>query len=253
MKSTLVHPWMIDPRDGLPLRSLGVRKDGRAIWPIMGAAEDEDDDDDDGVTGDDAGKGGDEDDEDDGDEDPWAGKSEAELKTELAKLKAAGDRTRREAEAWRKKATGKVAPPPKPKTAPVPANKNGTFTKEELDAQREEAREDGRSGLMPTLIRTAAEGRLERAGLSLPEDGDAREAKLTRVIKLIDTDTVEVDDNGRLIGLDDAVDALKADYPELFKGKARAPRPGNTSGGKGTGGKPKTATELQMEHAFGRS
>lgn len=249
MTNTLVHPWMIDPRDGLPLRALGVRKNGRAIFPIMGASEDEDDEGDE-VTGD-GGAGGDEDEDDEGDEDPWAGKSEAELKTELAKLKAAGDRTRREAEAWRKKATGKTTPP-KP-APPKPTGKGDTFTKEELDAQREEAQEAARAGLMPTLIRTAAEAKLERAGLTLPEDPGERAAKLRRVMKLVDTEAVDVDDQGDLLGLDDAVDALKADYPELFKGKARAPRPGNVSGGKGSNGKPKTATELQMEHAFGRS
>jgi hypothetical protein len=46
MTDTRVHPWMIDPRDGLPLRAVGVVA-GRPVWPVMGASDDDDAEDED--------------------------------------------------------------------------------------------------------------------------------------------------------------------------------------------------------------
>lgn len=35
-----VNPQLIDPASGAPLRAIGLRRDGRPIWPVLGAAED---------------------------------------------------------------------------------------------------------------------------------------------------------------------------------------------------------------------
>lgn len=41
MRSTTlpIHATLLDPASGAPLRAIGVRKDGRPVWPILGAAE----------------------------------------------------------------------------------------------------------------------------------------------------------------------------------------------------------------------
>lgn len=36
-----LHPTLTHPKTGLPLRALGVRRDGRAIWPVLGASPDD--------------------------------------------------------------------------------------------------------------------------------------------------------------------------------------------------------------------
>ena len=246
MKDTLVHPWMIDPRNGLPLAALGVRANGRPIWPIMGASEDDGDGDDDE---DDAGGGDDEDEDGAGDDDPWAGKSAEDLKAELARLSRTSTRNAADAKRWRERAQGKGGEGDAGKAG----DKSKTsFTREEYDESVKEARDGGRASLMPALVRTAAESQLERAGLVLPSDDDARDAKIGRVIKLLDLDNIELDDNGKLIGLGSEIDALKDAYPELFtKGTKRVTQPGNNGGGKRSAAKAKTATELQAEHIFG--
>lgn len=41
MRSTTlpIHATLLDPASGAPLRAIGVRKDGRPVWPMLGAAE----------------------------------------------------------------------------------------------------------------------------------------------------------------------------------------------------------------------
>ncbi len=54
----LIHPSLLHPLTGLPLRPVGVRRDGRVIWPIMGGAPDGDGDGGDGGSGSGDGAGG---------------------------------------------------------------------------------------------------------------------------------------------------------------------------------------------------
>jgi hypothetical protein len=53
-----IHPLLIDPASGAPLRAIGFRTDGRPIWPVLGAAEDGGDTGDGGNQGGDTGDGG---------------------------------------------------------------------------------------------------------------------------------------------------------------------------------------------------
>lgn len=41
MRSTTLptHATLLDPASGAPLRAIGLRKDGRPVWPVLGAAE----------------------------------------------------------------------------------------------------------------------------------------------------------------------------------------------------------------------
>jgi hypothetical protein len=36
-----LHPTLIHPKTGVPIRALGFRRDGQAIWPVLGAAPDD--------------------------------------------------------------------------------------------------------------------------------------------------------------------------------------------------------------------
>jgi len=51
-RTLLTHPHLVHPRTGLPLAALGFRKDGRPIWPVLGASPDDDGNGDGGSGGD---------------------------------------------------------------------------------------------------------------------------------------------------------------------------------------------------------
>jgi hypothetical protein len=247
---------VLHPLTGEPITPLGYRADGRPIWPIMGGAPGDDEDEDEG--------GGDDEDEDEGggddeEEDPFDGLS-AKEKAAIAKSFA---KAKTDARRWREFAQGKTDVAPdgtKRKTKPDEdeddkggRGKGKTFTRQDLEDTREEARAAGRDELMPVLIEVAATHALTEAGMILPKNDEAREAKLARVMRMMDADDVRVED-GKLVGLSDAVAGLKRDFPEWFgKGgtNGRPPRPGNAGGGRSTKDKPKSATEIQMGAIFG--
>lgn len=83
-----------------------------------------------------------------------------------------------------------------------------------------EAAEAGERRFKEPLVRTAARAALIQAGALASTEGDKEkgEAKLRRLLKLVDMADVSVDsDTGEVLGLDEQVEAMQADYPELFK------------------------------------
>ena len=102
----------------------------------------------------------------------------------------------------------------------------------------------------PVLVKQAAKAALLEAGLV-----DPTPERVKKVLRLIDTEGVDVDDDGDVFGLDDQIQELKTDYPELFEVKQekrqRVPRV-NGADRKPAGGKTKSATELQVERLFSR-
>jgi hypothetical protein len=243
MRNTLVHPWMIHPHTGKPLEALGVRRNGRPIWPIMGASED-DDAGDDGDAGDEGDAGGDDSDDDDAgdDDDPDAGKSPEELLAEVRALRASKTKLLREKANRSKGGNGKGG------GKDDDAGKK--FTREELDEIAEETKSSTRSELMPAIIRSQSRTVLESLGMSFPKEKEQARAALSRLLKLADTDELELGDDGEVEGLEHAFRQVKRDFPQLFKGR-RVPNPGNAGGGGRPSNKPKSATELQAQHAFG--
>jgi hypothetical protein len=242
MTDTLVHPWMIDPRDGLPLRAVGVVA-GRPVWPVMGASEDDEDEDE-----------SDDEDEDESDDedadDPYADLDEAGLRAKLTEISKSKKRDIARIKRMRAKAKDTT------KDKPSDDDKDRKFTRAELDEMRAEAEESTRTAAHAHVIRHAATSALREAGFEFPADKDARSAKLRRALKLMDTDDVEVDDDGEVIGLDDAIDELKSEFPELFgKGAPRrqVKRPGNVNGNGKPGERKKSVTERQAEALFGKS
>lgn len=72
-------------------------------------------------------------------------------------------------------------------------------------------------------------------------------------MKLVDVTDLSIDDDGEVLGVDEQIDSLRADYPELFepaskKAKARptgAPRPPAVE-------KPKSTAELHAAKLLGK-
>lgn len=85
-------------------------------------------------------------------------------------------------------------------------------------ADREIARVEARyENSIPVLV-TEFAGALDEMGFS------GGKSTLARAMRLIDFNNIEVDPEGEIVGLDDELDAIKADFPEWFKGrKRRAP------------------------------
>jgi hypothetical protein len=239
MRNTLVHPWMIHPHTGKPLEAVGMRRNGRPIWPILGASEDDDPE---GDPEEDPEGDPEEDPEDDPEEDPDAGKSAAELLAEVRALRASKTKLLREKANRSKGGNGKGG------GKDDDAGKK--FTREELDEIAEETKSSTRSELMPAIIRSQSRTVLESLGMSFPKEKEQARAALSRLLKLADTDELELGDDGEVEGLEHAFRQVKRDFPQLFKGR-RVASPGNAGGGGRPSNKPKSATELQAQHVFG--
>lgn len=238
MSDTLVHPWMIHPHTKRPLEALGFKRNGDPIWPIMGASEDDDPEGGEGDDDPDDGEGDDPEDDPE-DDDPDAGKSPEDLRAELRALRASKAKLLREA---KNRTKGK----------PSGDGKDGkdTLTREDVDDLVEETKAAERQALMPAIIRTQSRAVLADLGMAFDKDPAKAKAQLSRVLKLADTDGLDLGDDGEVDGLEHALRAVKRDFPQLFRG-TKPPRVGNASGNGRPSTKPKTATELQAAAIFG--
>lgn len=85
--------------------------------------------------------------------------------------------------------------------------------KDETDTDKiaREAAEAATSVYKSHLVRAEARSQLLELGLNASPD---------RFLKMIDLDSVTVDDDGSIDGLEDQVKAIREDFPEVFKKKA---------------------------------
>jgi hypothetical protein len=107
----------------------------------------------------------------------------------------------------------------------------------ESSSDQQEATDKVIAQWKPRLVRSEARAQLASAG--------AKKSALTRLARMIDIDEVEVDDDGEVSGIDDLIEELKDDLPELFRDEddddepapRRKRRLGKTdAGAKGSGG-----------------
>lgn len=145
---SMVHPTLRDPKTGEPLVALGTRKDGRLIWPVIGAAPDDDDSgggDDDTDDKDDAdeededeGKTDDKDDDkDDEDEDDDKGKKGKKKKPDPeARIRALEDEKQRHFKKAKRLAVEKAE-----LEARLTALEDKTLKPEEKEQRRKEEQE----------------------------------------------------------------------------------------------------------------
>lgn len=119
-----------------------------------------------------------------------------------------------------------------------------------------EAAEQAEARYKPIVVKKAARAALIQAGATAAVEGDKEksEARLSRLLKLIDVSDLSIEDDGEVLGLDEQVESLRADYPELFdaparKSKARptgAPKPAAVE-------KPKSTAEIHAQRILGRA
>ena len=183
---------------------IGYLTSGEPVWPVLGAEGDDDDDDDGNIDPTGGGSGGDDDDDDDDDDDKGGKdgkkgddknkKYEPPSEDEWKRTQAALTRANTEAKRHRLKAKELSKP------------------KEGEDEKVKQAAEDAEKRFKPVAIRSAAKAGFLEAGLN-----DASPERVKKLLRLIDMDDVDVDDDGDVVGLDTQIDGIKADYPELFR------------------------------------
>lgn len=101
---------------------------------------------------------------------------------------------------------------------------------QESDSEKaiREAEEKAEARYKPIVVAKAARAALIQAGAvaSVEGDKDAVEARLGRMLRLVDTTDLIVESNGDVLGLDEQIEGMKAEFPEWFapadKPKAKA-------------------------------
>lgn len=158
---------------------------------------------------------------------PWTAPTEAEWKRTQAALAKANNeaKTRREELAAARKAT-------------------------EDDAGKavREAAEAAEKRFKPVAVRSAARAAFVEAGLQgvTPE-------RVAKLVRMLDLDTLDVDDSGDVTGLDVQVASVKREYPELFTPTEKRP-PRVTTGDKPpTGDRKQRSSDLIASMALGNS
>lgn len=99
----------------------------------------------------------------------------------------------------------------------------------------------------PLAVRSAAKAAFLEAGLqgSTPE-------RVAKLVRMLDLDSIAIDDDGDVRGLDEQVKSIKADYPELFTAQDKKPPRVSASDRPGTNGRPLRASDIQAAQALGR-
>jgi hypothetical protein len=85
----------------------------------------------------------------------------------------------------------------------------------EQEKHLREAREAGETRYRAPLVKAAARAALGEAGVN---------GSTERVLRLVDTESLSVDDDGEVIGLAGEIDRVRQEYPEFFQGQEK-PRP----------------------------
>jgi hypothetical protein len=118
------------------------------------------------------------------------------------------------------------------------------------------------SKLKPVLVREAVKAGLAVAGWAgaggggMGADPEKRDQSLSKVMKFIDIDKVEIDEQGNLTGVDEQIAELKEEFPEWFRRRTTTPTTQNVDGGgrrRAPAPKPRTwAEQVDSRFAGGR-
>lgn len=119
-----------------------------------------------------------------------------------------------------------------------------------------EAEERAEARYKPIAVRKAVRAALVEAGATAATDGDKTktEARIARLMKLIDVSDLSIDDDGEVLGVDEQIDGLRADYPELFEASVRKAKARPTGAPKAPAvEKPKSTAEMHAARILGRA
>lgn len=206
------------------LQAIGLLLSGAPVWPAVGAAEDDDGDvgmdltggkggkpaasADDDADDDDAGdSGGQDDDSDDSDDakDDWKPPTKDEWEKVQASLA--------EANGQAKKHRLRVQEIRKEQRASAAARSGaGGDGDDDAAARDRKAAEAAEQRFKPIAVRSAARAALLTAGLNDPSD-----QVMKKLLRLVDMDDVDLDNDGDPIGLDEQVEDIKDTFPKLFE------------------------------------
>lgn len=204
---------------------------------------------------DEGGEGGDddeddEDDDDDDDEDDLADLSEDELRAELKKTRESLSKSSGSNKSKRdriKRLNAELADARKPKPA---AKKKADDDDDAPDAAAIKAAADSEAQARANAVirKTAARAELKAAGI-VPE-------QVGRLVGMLDLDDLDVDDDGNVDGLDEAIDELKRDWPQLFTSRPKSRKRQSVAGGGPESTGPKkvqlTPSQIQAARATGK-
>lgn len=121
------------------------------------------------------------------------------------------------------------------------------------EAMLEKATEAAEAKFKPLLVNQAAKAAFVSAGLKLPEGRE--DSVMKRVLKQLDMEDLELDEDGEVDGLDDQIADIKADFPELFEAPKRRRTGRQIDGaerGKGAGQDEDSASLLTKQMRGGR-
>lgn len=197
--------------------------DGVPVWPQLGAADDDDNEPEIDLDAPEGGKGGggqrdfldDEPDDDDVEPDDIAKDAKPDAKPKAEKDPAKPAPT---AEDWekleaamlnertlRKKREGQIAEMRKERKA-------AEVTGDTAEADKIRKAEDAAAArYKPVAVRAAAKAALLEANFQNPT-----EERVKKLIRRLDLEEIDVDDDGDITGLQDQIDQLVDDFPELF-------------------------------------
>ncbi|MCX5522205.1 phage scaffolding protein [Streptomyces bobili] len=119
-----------------------------------------------------------------------------------------------------------------------------------------EAEEKAEARYKPIAVRKAVRAALVEAGATAATEGDKAktEARIARLMKLVDVGDLSIDDDGEVLGVDEQIDGLRADYPELFDAPARKAKPRPTGAPRPAAAeKPKSTAEIHANRILGRA
>jgi hypothetical protein len=108
-----------------------------------------------------------------------------------------------------------------------------------------EAAEAAEKRFKPVAVRSAAKAAFLEAGL---QPGKS----IAPLVRMLDLDALDVDDDGDVIGLNEQVAAIKADYPELFTPTEKKPPRLNGADKPGSNGRTLTTGEKIAAQVLGR-
>jgi hypothetical protein len=241
------HDTLVHPHTGLPLQAVMIRRDGRPVWPVMGASPDDDDKDDDSDADDDKDDDADDDaDDDDGDKDDADDKDKPLGKAgqkALDAMKAKERASRRELRDW--KALGLT--PAQVKELQAGKAKTGGKKKDDADAEDapdlDKIRADAKAEAAAEGLRERVSDKIEAKARAFTDPEDA-------VAILLRNNDIEEFLDGDKIDTEAIADALK----DLGKKKPHLLAQGKKFKGSGDGGArpPKNERPKSLGEALGR-
>lgn len=251
------HKWALPywARPGIALAK-GAGKGGSS------RRDDDDDPDDDDEDEDDPDDDPDDEDEDEDDPDDLADMDEDELREELRKTREQLNRSTSGSAAKRKRIKDlrrqlADSKKPAPKSTPKAGDKGGKGDAEPVDpdAIRAAVESEATTKANERIVKAEARGALKGV-----LGANATKGQVSKLVGMLDLKDIDVDDDGEVDedAIEDAIEALRKDWPQLFpdKGK-RTPRQRvagdkDATGRRSASGKKPTATELQVAAALGK-